>query len=190
MREVVESTSRLVGDELAGVVAQSAQVRGAGAEIVAGVGAVESASRGFVEDARTADSAASELTASLVRVREVTGLIRALAEQTNLLALNASIEAARAGEAGRGFAVVANEVKSLAQESASSTEEITATVAKLERQAGAVSSVIGSIAGGLAGIDEATAHVRAVVGDQAAVVDELEASLTTALGQVAALAEQ
>ena len=75
--------------------------------------------------------AATELEDKISKVHGITNIILGISNQTNLLALNASIEAARAGELGKGFAVVAGEIRNLAEQTRSETENITALINEL-----------------------------------------------------------
>jgi len=105
------------------------------------------------------------LNQSLSGIGEFVESIRRIASQTNLLSLNAAIEAARAGEAGRGFSVVAEEVRKLAEDSASASEQI--------------QNLIGQIQNEIKGTSEATRQGSEVVGKGCKMINNAGSALGT-----------
>ncbi|MBU8881247.1 methyl-accepting chemotaxis protein [Bacillus sp. FJAT-29790] len=102
-----------------------------------GQGQMQALTRSFSEWESHLQSMSEVVSVLEDKVKAIGGVMETITEisaQTNLLALNASIEAARAGEHGKGFAVVAQEVRKLAEQSASSTEEVKVTVQELQAE--------------------------------------------------------
>jgi methyl-accepting chemotaxis protein len=126
-----------------------------------------------VEIARDTNVVVGRLGASSAEVGDVVNVISSIAEQTNLLALNATIEAARAGEAGRGFAVVANEVKTLAQDTARATADVSGRIEAIQSDTQAAVEAIERISEIVNRINETQTAIASAVEEQTATTNEM-----------------
>ena len=126
-----------------------------------------------VNEANRAGSEIRMLADAALRIGDVVKLISEIAEQTNLLALNATIEAARAGEAGRGFAVVASEVKSLANQTAKATEEISTKVGEMQQSTTNSVAAVEAIAQTITEINGITAAIATSIEQQGLATREI-----------------
>ncbi|MFZ8830966.1 MAG: methyl-accepting chemotaxis protein [Thermodesulfobacteriaceae bacterium] len=133
---------------------------------------------------------AEKLKEASFEIEDVVNLINNIAEQTNLLALNASIEAARAGEAGKGFAVVANEVKELARQTQSATQEIKQKIDFLVQAAGNVSNSVEGIVSLIKNVEDAATTIASAVEEQTIVVNSVFEHISSVRDKVMITDEQ
>ncbi len=161
---------------LTGTVRQTAQV----ADVV---GHMVEQARGGAERSGVivtdAVDAMGRIETSSREIGQIIGVIDEIAFQTNLLALNAGVEAARAGEAGKGFAVVAQEVRELAQRSASAAKDIKALITASGQQ----------VSTGVALVGQAGDALRVIASEVTAISLEIEKIVAGARQQASGLTE-
>ncbi|NEQ36470.1 MAG: HAMP domain-containing protein, partial [Okeania sp. SIO3I5] len=133
-----------------------------------------------VETAETTNETIGKLGVSSTEIGKVIKVITSIAQQTNLLALNATIEAARAGEAGKGFAVVANEVKELAKQTASATEDISQKIEAIQGDTKGAVEAIGQITAIINQINDIQNTIASAVEEQTATTNEIARNVNQA----------
>jgi methyl-accepting chemotaxis protein/putative methionine-R-sulfoxide reductase with GAF domain len=142
-----------------------------------------------VEVATETNDTVAKLGDSSAEIGKIIKVITGIAQQTNLLALNATIEAARAGEAGKGFAVVANEVKELAKETATATEDIAQKIEAIQGDTGSAVEAIGQISEIIDQISDFQTTIATAVEQQAATTSEIARNVSEANRGSAEIAE-
>ena len=177
----------------AGMVASAAEitsvnvqtVSSAGEELTASISEIarqvaesSSISQHAVSEADRAGDSIRSLADAAQKIGNVVTLINDIAGQTKLLALNATIEAARAGEAGKGFAVVASEVKSLSDQTARATHEISSQVSAMQSATQTSVGAIGGITDTIRKVAEIASAIAGAVEEQSAATREIAANVT------------
>lgn len=164
--DFVANSAHEMGDSFTQIAAKTEQAR--------------EVSENAVNQTRQATSKAAPLSDAANEISKVTEVISDISEQTNLLALNATIEAARAGEAGKGFAVVAAEIKALANQTFSATNEIKGKVEAIQNSSSNTTAGINEITGV---IDEVNAIISSIADDmdtQSQATDQIISNMSEA----------
>jgi methyl-accepting chemotaxis protein len=172
----VAEVSNSAGADVAAVAASAEELAASVAEITRQASDGAAVAREAAEAARATDATVQGLAQAAQRIGDVVRLIGDIAGQTNLLALNATIEAARAGEAGKGFAVVASEVKTLANQTAKATEEISQQIGSVQASTAQAVEALRSISGTIERMNEVTTAIAAAVEQQGSATREIARS--------------
>lgn len=159
-------------------------------EISRQVGHSATLTKETVQSAGETRKTIADLENAAAGIHEVVSLISDIAAQTNLLALNATIEAARAGDAGKGFAVVAGEVKSLASQTAKSTQEISERISTIQKVVGQAVSAIDGIHAQIGEVEAVSVDIAGAIEQQSGATEEIARSVGGASEAVSAVVER
>ena len=181
--ESVRSSSSNANENVAVVSSASTQLTSSISDISMQMGKSAEIAGKAEKQAEESKKTVQNLVGTAQKIGEVMNLITTIADQTNLLALNATIEAARAGEAGKGFAVVANEVKSLANQTANATEEISSQIIQIRDVTEVTAKSIEGIAETIRQINEIGGGITHTVDQQKSATIEISNNVDEAAGR-------
>ena len=174
---VVASAGEQVSQNVAAVATAVEEMTSTVQEIAGNANEASEVASEAVVSAQDANRIVGDLGGSSAEIGAVIEVITSIAEQTNLLALNATIEAARAGDAGKGFAVVANEVKDLANQTSSATEDISQRIAAIQQDSTSAVGAIERIGDVIDRISHISTTIASAVEEQSATTNEISRSV-------------
>ena len=170
---VVASAAEQVSKNVATVATSAEEMSSCVKEIAKNANDAAKIATEAVKVAGDTNKTVAKLGESSVEIGKVIKVITSIAQQTNLLALNATIEAARAGEAGKGFAVVANEVKELAKQTATATEDISQKIEAIQGDTKGAVTAIDQITKVIGQINDISNTIASAVEEQSATTNEI-----------------
>jgi methyl-accepting chemotaxis protein len=170
---VVAAASEQVSKNVATVATSAEEMSASAKEIAKNATEAAKVATQAVKVASDTNKTVAKLGESSIEIGKVIKVITSIAQQTNLLALNATIEAARAGEAGKGFAVVANEVKELAKQTATATEDISGKIEAIQTDTKAAVTAIDQIGKIINQINDIQNTIASAVEEQTATTNEI-----------------
>jgi methyl-accepting chemotaxis protein len=141
-----------------------------------------------VQSVKKSRTLVDEMGSSATEINRVIEVIDTIAEQTKLLALNATIEAARAGEAGKGFAVVANEIKGLAEQTNSATEEIREKIINMQNATRSTVEQIHLVNTVIDQVESLVVNIAVAIEEQASISKSISNNISDAAGGVSEIA--
>jgi len=170
---VAAAAAEQVSTNVATVATSAEEMSASAKEIAKSASEAASVANEAVKVANDTSITVNKLGESSQEIGNVIKVITSIAQQTNLLALNATIEAARAGEAGKGFAVVANEVKELAKQTATATEDISQKIEGIQLDTKGAVEAIQQISGIIDRINDIQNTIASAVEEQTATTNEI-----------------
>jgi methyl-accepting chemotaxis protein len=177
---VVAAASEQVSKNVATVAASAEEMSASIKEIAKNANDAAKVATEAVKAASETNKTVAKLGESSIEIGKVIKVITSIAQQTNLLALNATIEAARAGEAGKGFAVVANEVKELAKQTATATEDISQKIEAIQNDTKGAVVAIDQIGKIINQINDIQNTIASAVEEQTVTTNEIARNATEA----------
>ncbi len=176
----VASAARVASSNVQTVAAAGEELSASISEIARQVTQSTAITQQAVAETERTSTSIQTLADAAQKIGNVVTLINNIAGQTKLLALNATIEAARAGDAGKGFAVVASEVKSLSDQTAKATHEISSQVSAMQAATATSVSAIQGIADTISKVADIASAIASAVEEQSAATAEISSNVVEA----------